>query len=106
MTDFNTITRQLTEMADQFKAMAEQHSPKLPEVKFNKNGYEIRAEVLDLAKQFTEYEFSCKWMGFENTVERDKETGQIINKVEMPEVPGVDKVLENAEKFYDFVNKR
>ena len=43
-------------------------------------------------------------MGFENTVERDPKTGQIVNKVEMPEVPGVDQVLETAEKFYNFIN--
>jgi hypothetical protein len=23
----------------------------------------------------------------------------------MPEIPGVDQVLANAEKFYDFINK-
>jgi hypothetical protein len=88
-------------MAAQF---AEQVKSAVPEVKFNKNGYEIRTQVLDMAKQFTEFEYSSKYMGFENTVERDKETGQIVTKVGMPEVPGVDKVLETAEKFYNFVN--
>ena len=34
----------------------------LPKVQFNKNGYEIRTQVLDMAKQFTEYEYSSKWM--------------------------------------------
>jgi hypothetical protein len=92
-------------MAEQFKTMAEQFKPQLPEVKFNKNGYEIRTQVLDMAKQFTEFEFSSKWMGFENSTKRDPQTGQIVSKVDMPEVPGVDKVLDNAEKFYDFINK-
>ena len=27
-----------------------ENTPKLPEVKFNKNGYEIRADILALAK--------------------------------------------------------
>jgi hypothetical protein len=105
MTDFNTINKQLTSMAEQFKTLAEQYTPKAPEVKFNKNGYEIRSEVLDLAKQFTEFEFSSKYMGFEQTVERDQE-GRIVTKVGMPEVPGVDKVLETAEKFYNFINNK
>ena len=106
MTDFTTINQQLSAMAEQFKEMASQYAPKAPEVKFNRNGYEIRTEVLDLAKQFTEFEYTSKWMGFENSVERDEKTGQIVNTVSMPEVPGVDKVLENAEKFYDFINKK
>jgi len=78
----------------------------LPKVQFNKNGYEIRTQVLDMAKSFTEFEFSQKWMGFETSTKRDPETGQIISKVDAPEIPGVDKVLDTAEKFYDFINKR
>ena len=103
MTDY---TKQFAEMAEQMQKMAEQFKPQLPEVKFNKNGYEIRTQVLDMAKQFTEFEFSSKWMGFENSTKRDPQTGQIISKVDMPEIPGVDKVLDTAEKFYDFINKR
>jgi hypothetical protein len=75
----------------------------LPKVQFNKNGYEIRTEVLDMAKAFTEFEYSNKWMGWEVSAKRDKETGQIINKVDMPEIPGSKEVLETAEEFYKFV---
>jgi len=106
MTDFNQINQQLSAMAEQFKTMAEEYTPKTPDVKFNKNGYEIRSEVLDLAKQFTEFEYTSKWMGFENSAKRDTTTGEIVNTVNMPEVPGVDKVLEAAEKFYTFVNRK
>jgi len=77
----------------------------MPKVTFNKNGYEIRTQVLDMAKAFTEFEYSQKWMGFEVSAKRDEKTGQIINKVDMPEIPGVDQVLTTAEKFYDFINK-
>jgi len=76
----------------------------LPKVQFNKNGYEIRTTVLDMAKSFTEFEFSQKWLGFEVTAKRDEKTGQVINKVDMPDIPGVDNVLETAEKFYNFIN--
>ena len=75
-----------------------------PKIQFNKNGYEIRTDVLGMAKQFTEFEFSNKWLGWEQTTKRDKETGQLIMDVKMPDVPGVDEVLKNAERFYDFVN--
>lgn len=76
----------------------------LPKVQFNKNGYEIRTQVLDMAKAYTEFEYSQKWNGFEVSAKRDKDTGQIVNKVDMPEIPGVDQVLETAEKFYNFIN--
>ena len=77
----------------------------LPKVQFNKNGYEIRTQVLDMAKQFTEFEYSNKveWLG--NYIQtRSTDTGEIVNKVGMPDIPGVDQVLETAEKFYDFIN--
>ena len=73
---------------------------------FNKNGYEIRTDVLGMAKQFTEFEFSNKWMGWEQTTKRDKETGHIVNKIDMPNVPGVSQVLETAEAFYKFINAK
>jgi hypothetical protein len=38
------------------------------------------------------------------TATRDEKTGQIVSKVEMPQFPGLDKVLETAEKMYSFVN--
>ena len=78
--------------------------PKLPEVKFTKSGYEIRTEILQLANDFVQNEFHSKFRGWELGVERDKETGQVITRVEMPPVPGLDIVLANAEKMYEFVN--
>jgi hypothetical protein len=78
--------------------------PKLPEVKFNKNGYELRTDILGMAKDLVQSDFHMKFQGWELTATRDEKTGQIINKVEMPEFPGLDKVLETAEKMYAFVN--
>jgi len=77
--------------------------PKLPEVKFNRNGYEIRTEVLAMAKDLIQNEYSMKFHGWEITGEKDS-SGQIITKVAMPEFPGLDKVLEAAEKMYNFVS--
>lgn len=80
-------------------------APKLPEVKFNKNGYEIRTDILAMAKDLVSNDFAVKFQGWEMTAERDEKTGQIVNKVEMPQFPGLDKVLETAEKMYNFVNQ-
>jgi hypothetical protein len=80
------------------------YTPKLPEVKFNKNGYEIRTDILAMAKDLTMQDFQVKFNGWELTAERDPTTGQIVNKVNMPEFPGLEKVLETAEKMYSFVN--
>jgi hypothetical protein len=35
---------------------------------------------------------------------RDEKTGKLVTTVGMPEFPGLDKVLETAEKMYAFVN--
>lgn len=87
-----TTTNGLTEMV------------KLPEVKFNKNGYEIRTDILSMAKDHVEAEYHAKFAGWEQTVKRDEKTGQVVTSVSLPEFPGLDKVLEAAEKMYAFVN--
>jgi hypothetical protein len=84
--------------------MTDFNTPKLPEVKFNKNGYEIRTDILAMAKDMVQQDFQVKFAGWEMTAERDEKTGQIVNRVNMPEFPGLDKVLETAEKMYAFVN--
>ena len=85
--------------------MTNYETSKMPEVKFNKNGYEIRTDILAMAKDIVESEFRVKFNGWEMTAERDEKTGQIISKVAMPEFPGLEKVLETAEKMYNFVNQ-
>lgn len=77
--------------------------PKLPEVKFNKNGYEIRTEMLHMAQNQLWQDFHAKWGQYEASV--SKEGRNVVTKVEMPQAPGVDQVLAAAEQFYDFVNQ-
>lgn len=84
--------------------MSENTFSKLPEVKFNKNGYELRTEILSMAKDLVGQDFHYKYMGWEAAVERDKD-GKIVTKVSMPEFPGLDKILDTAEKMYSFVNQ-
>ena len=79
-------------------------TPKLPEVKFNKNGYEIRTDILDMAKGLVSEDFHSKFRGWEMSAVKDEKTGQFVTTVGMPEFPGLDKVLETAEKMYAFVN--
>jgi isocitrate dehydrogenase len=80
-------------------------TPKLPEVKFNKNGYEIRTEILDMAKGLISEEYHSKFRGWEMSVAKDEKTGQVVTTVAMPTFPGLDKILETAEKMYGFVNQ-
>lgn len=82
-----------------------EYTPKMPEVKFNKNGYEIRADVLEMAKDIVQREYQMKFQGWELTAKRDEKTGQLVTTVGMPEFPGLDKILETAEKMYGFVNQ-
>jgi hypothetical protein len=80
-------------------------TPKLPEVKFNKNGYELRTDILAMAKDMVQNEYSMKFQGWELSAKRDEKTGQLVSTVEMPQFPGLDKILETAEKMYGFVNQ-
>ena len=94
----------MTEVTKQFEQIADAIKASIPQVKVNKNGYEIRTQVLDMAKQYTEFEHSMRFGAWEQTVKRDPETGEVVTTVAMPDVPGVDKVLETAQQFYDFIN--
>ena len=85
--------------------MSNFETPKMPEVKFNKNGYEIRTDILGMAKSMVTEDFHSKFQGWEMTAQRDEKTGQIVSTVTMPQFPGLEKVLETAEKMYSFVNQ-
>jgi hypothetical protein len=92
----NDITKQITEAADKMKQF-------VPQVAFNKNGYEIRAQMLEMAQSQLWNDYHARWGAFETSITKDGK--EVITKVEMPSVPGVDQVLEAAEKFYAFVNQ-
>ena len=79
-------------------------APKLPEVKFNKNGYEIRTDILAMAKDVVMQDYQVKFAGWQMSAAKDPQSGQIVTQVGMPEFPGMEKILEAAEKFYGFVN--
>jgi hypothetical protein len=85
--------------------MSENTFPKMPELRVSKNGYEIRTQILDMAKGLISEEYHSKFNGWEMTVAKDEKTGKLVTTVGMPEFPGLDKVLEAAEKMYAFVNQ-
>jgi hypothetical protein len=87
-------TPTITEIAEQVKAM-------MPTVNFNKNGYEIRAQVLEMAQSQIWNDYHSKWGAFECSISH--ENNDLVTKVTMPTVPGTEQVLEAAEKFYAFV---
>jgi len=91
------IFKQTQEVAEMFKAA-------MPKITTNKNGYEIRTKVLEMAKDNVWSDYHAKFAGWEQTVTRDPQTGEVVTTVTMPEVPGAEHVLEAAEKFYEFVN--
>ena len=93
------IFKQTQEVAEMFKAA-------MPKITTNKNGYEIRTKVLEMAQGNIWNDYHAKFAGWEQTVKRDAETGEVTMNVKMPEVPGADAVLEAAEKFYSFVNAK
>jgi hypothetical protein len=95
----NDMTKHFTDAAEKMKQF-------VPQVSFNKNGYEIRAQVLEMAKDLAQFEYSAKFQAAEVSAKRDPTTNALITKVEFPSVPGVDQILASAEKFYAFVNKK
>ena len=90
-----TILKQTQEIADMFKQA-------MPKVSTNKNVYEIRTKVLEMAKDNVWSDYHAKFAGWSTAV--TKEGDEVVTKVEMPDVPGTKEVLDTAEAFYKFVN--
>jgi hypothetical protein len=86
----------------QTQAMAEMVKDMMPKVTSNKNGYEIRTKVLELAQGQVWQDYHAKFAGYEMAVTKDGE--EVVTKVELPQVPGADAVLDAANKFIEFVN--
>ena len=115
-------TKQMTEMAEKmatlykttgmdpqkffegFQKLVPAELPELPKVNYNKNGYEIRTKILEMAQNNVWQDYHAKYGAWETSV--NKENNEVVVKVELPEVPGAEAVLEAAEKFYAFVNQK
>jgi isocitrate dehydrogenase len=79
--------------------------PKMPELRVSKNGYEIRTDILAMAKDIVMEEYHMKFSGWSMTVAKDEKTGQVVTQVDMPEFPGMQHILNTAQQMYDFVNQ-
>ena len=89
------IFKQTQEVAEMFKAA-------MPKITTNKNGYEIRTKVLEMAQGNVWNDYHAKFGAWSTSIA--KENGEeVVTQVELPKVPGVSEVLETAEKFYSFV---
>ena len=66
------------------------------ETKTNKNGYEIRAEILAMAKDYLQQNFQAKFAEWNNS---QKNVG-----VAAPSFPSTEDVIKTAQIFYGFVN--
>lgn len=69
----------------------------------NKSGYEIRAQVLEMAKNFVENQFQSYWMNWSQKAPRDTNGNISVTAPAMPEPPELNEVLETARRMYDFV---
>lgn len=90
---------------DQMQALVDKMKeafPGLPDVKFNRNGYELRTDILGMALTGVWQDYYAKLGQYETSIR--KEGDEIVVKVEMPTVPGAEDVLEVAKKFYSFVD--
>ena len=94
----------MSEVKNPMEQFADAMKSAIPQVKTNKNGYEIRTKILEMAKDNVWQDYYAKWGQFETSIK--KEHDEIVTKVEMPTMPGTDQVLEAAEKFYSFVNQK
>lgn len=101
-TQEKTMNDYVKQMQDAAQMIADQLKAAIPTVKTNKNGFEIRTQVLEMAQNQLWQDYHAKWGQFETSI--SKEGKEVVTKVEMPQVPGAEAVLEAAEKFYNFVN--
>ena len=69
----------------------------------NKSGYEIRAQVLEMAKDFVENQFQSYWINWSQKTQRDQNGNISVTAPAMPEPPELNEVLETARRMYNFV---
>lgn len=66
----------------------------------SKSGYEIRADLLGLAKNIAEFNYTIKQAEYEYSVKKDGD--QVVAEFKAPAVTAED-IIDTAKKFNDFV---
>lgn len=70
-----------------------------------RNGYEIRADILELAQKHVMDEYHAAINDIRMAFGVDPVSGATDGHDELPNVPSVDDVIDVANKFYAFVNQ-
>ena len=65
-----------------------------------KNAYEIRSDLLGLAKELADFNYSAKIQEYEYSIKKDGE--QVVQEFKAPTMKAED-IIETAKKFNDFV---
>ena len=63
----------MSEYKNPMEQLAEAMKSAIPHIKSNKNGYEIRTKVLEMAQADVWNDYHAKWGQFEQSVKRDKD---------------------------------
>lgn len=74
----------------------------LPKVSVNKNGYEIRTKILEMAMSNVWQDYYARWGQFEVSGTKIG-TDETVHKITFPTVPGTEEILKSAEQMYGFV---
>ena len=72
----------------------------------NKNAYEIRTEILDMAKTFVMDRFYSSKQNWEMSTDRHPDDGTILSTVDAPQYPSSNEILAEAKKLYSFVDSK
>jgi hypothetical protein len=65
-----------------------------------KNAFEIRSDLLGLAKQLADFNFNAQIKEYEYSIKKDGD--QVVQEFKAPTV-SADDIIETAKKFNDFV---
>jgi hypothetical protein len=65
-----------------------------------RNGYEIRADLLGLAKDIAQFNYSVKLNEYEMSTKKDGD--QVVTEFKFPTISAED-IIEQAKKYNDFV---
>lgn len=70
----------------------------------NKNPFEIRAEMLQLAKDYMDQQYHMNIQFAEKMVEQNKKTAEELK--DMYKMYSMEELMAKAKEMYDFVSKK
>lgn len=70
----------------------------------NKNPFEIRAEMLQMAKDYMDKQWEMNYFFTEKLFEEGKKTAEEVQKAMKPY--STDDLVKKAQEFYSFVSKK